>query len=133
METLNYTEEEATKLFDLMADLHEAKKLEEQALVESYDAQARHRELQVKAVKLECEIDRIKEKIKLQDCPYKVGQKFAVADETYDLIKIEYVSAYGGGDIDIRFKGRRKATKGWEGKSRDTTVELLNAFIIDEL
>ena len=132
METLNYTEEQSTELFELMADLHEAKKLEEQALVESFYAQSRHRELQVKAVKLQCEIDRIKEGIILKDFPYKVGQKFLVDDETYDQIKIEYLSAYGG-DIDIRFKGRKRATKGWEGKSRDTTVELLNAFIVSKL
>ena len=132
METLNYTEEQSTELFDLMANLHEAKKLEEQALVESFYAQSRHRELQVKAVKIECEIDRIQEKIKLQDCPYKVGQKFAVADETYDLIKIEYVSAYGGGDIDIRIRGRRKATKGWEG-TKNTTVEAITGMIVSEM
>ena len=133
METLNYTEEQSLEMFDLMADAKEADKAREDAWLKVQQANREHDELSRLYYKIEGKIDRIKEKIKLQDCPYKVGQKFAVADETYDLIKIEYVSAYGGGDIDIRFKGRRKATKGWEGKSKDTTVELLTAFIIDEL
>ena len=133
METLNITEEQSLELFDLMADLQEAKTLQDEAWQVVSQAQDRHRELQLKATKLECKIDRIREQLILKDCPYKVGQKFVVADETYDLIKIEYVSAYTTDDIDIRFVGRRKATKGWERNSRNTTVEHLNAFIIDEL
>ena len=133
METLNITEEQSLELFDLMADLQEAKTLQDEAWEVLRQSQDRHRELQLKATKLECKIDRIREQLILKDCPYKVGQKFVVADEKYDLIKIEYVSAYTTDNIDIRFVGRRKATKGWERNSRDITVEHLNSFIIDEL
>jgi hypothetical protein len=133
METLNYTEEQSLEMFDLMADLHKAKELEKQAWEEYQQAYKKAEALQQVATKLEIKIDRINEKIRLQDCPYKQGQKFAVADEIYDQIKISYVSAYFTKDIKIRFVGRRKATKGWEKKSKDTTVENLNAFIICEL
>jgi hypothetical protein len=132
METLNYTEEQSLEMFELMADLHKAKELEKQAWEEYQQAYKKATALQRETTKLECKIDRINEEIILQDCPYKKGQKFAVSDETYDQIKIDYVSAYAK-DIDIRFVGRRKATKGWEKKSHDTTVERLNTFIICEL
>lgn len=133
METLNYTEEQTLEMFDLMADLHKAKELEKQAWEEYQQAYKKATALQQATTKLAIKIDRINEEIKLQDCPYKEGQKFVVSDETYDLIKIEYVSAYGGKDIDIRFVGRNKSTKGWGKKAKHTTVEYLNTFIIDEL
>ena len=133
METLNYTEEQSLEIFNLMADAKEADKARQEAWLKVQQATREHDELSRVYYKIECKIDRMKEQILLKDCPYKVGQKFVVADETYDLIKIDYVSAYGGQDIDIRFVGRRKATKGWEKKSKDTTVELLTSFIIDEL
>ena len=46
--------------------------------------------------------------------------------------KIEYVAAHGGYRIDIRIRGRRKATKGWEGR-KDTTVEAITGMIVSEM
>jgi hypothetical protein len=133
METQNITEEQTLELFELMADLQEAKKLEQSALLESLEAQKRLRQLNRATAHLSSEIDRIKEQVILKDCPYKKGQKFVVDTDDYDQIKITYVSAYGMQEIEIRFNGRRKLTKGWEGKTNYTTVEKLNSIIICEL
>ena len=132
METLNYTEEQSLELFELMADLQSARKATEEAWQVVRQAQDRHSEVQRAQSKIEFKIWDIKEKVKLKECPYKKGQRFIVNHDIYDQIKIEYVAAHGGYRIDIRIRGRRKATKGWEGR-KDATVEAITGMIVSEM
>jgi hypothetical protein len=132
METLNYTEEQSLEMFDLMADLQEARNATEAAWQVVRQAQDRHSLIQRAQSQIEYRIWNIKEEAKLKECPYTAGQRFIVNHDIYDQIKIDYVAAHGGYRIDIRIRGRRKATKGWEG-TKHTTVEAITGMILSEM
>ena len=132
METLNYTEEQTLEMFNLMADAEEARKAKEHAYLKLQEAQKEQERTSKRYYAIVIEINRINEQTKLNDCPYTKGQKFIVNHEIYDQIKIDYLTAWGGGEIDIHMRGRRKTTKGWEG-TKHTTVEAITGMIICEL
>jgi hypothetical protein len=115
-----------------MADLQAARKATEEAWQVVSKAQDRHSEVQRAQSKIEFKICDIKEKTKLKECPYTTGQRFIVNHDIYDQIKVDYVAAHGGYRIDIRIRGRRKTTKGWEG-TKDTTVEAITGMIVSEM
>lgn len=127
------TEEQSLELFELIADAQEAKSAYDQLWKQVNELREKADELRSIACKKECMVDRFKEQILLADCTYQYDEKYAVEHEVYDQIKISYTDAYAGNRLAVGFKGRRKATKGWEQKTQKLHPTELDKIVICKL